>query len=313
MPEWSMTSIAQTARIETMNAASSTSAAAVSASASVTSPSTRDPSAIAVSTLPARSYSSPVLMMTNAADPSSSPTADRPRGSSTNGISPLTRYPTYGMAIKRTRTVAARSRSVSFLIESTSSPRSSLPSPLGGNQGRTSQIGQRLLSRVVVEDDLLRRRVGLAGEGVAALHLVGLERPVGVHLDRALDDLRAAGPADAALAGEGGVGPDRERRLEDRGAVGRQHERRAAPVEGDRHLRAGRVARRLRGSTTGRRRALDVEHLGVDRPLRHPLGDQLLAQRRDHLVGPAQEPLVDVGRRDQRVEEALHPRHVEAP
>ncbi len=90
-PAWSTSSITRTTRIDAMKTASSTSAAAVSANATASSPRTRDTPTTAVSVLPARSNSSPVLMTTNAAAPSRRATADMPRGSSMNGISPLTR------------------------------------------------------------------------------------------------------------------------------------------------------------------------------------------------------------------------------
>ena len=79
-------------------------------------------------------------------------------------------------------------------------------------------------SAVVVEHDRLGGRVRLAGEHVAALDLVGLEGVVGVHRDGAVDQPGAAGAADAALAGEGQVGADPERGVEDGFVVGAQVE-----------------------------------------------------------------------------------------
>ena len=72
-----------------MKMASSAPAAAVSARARATTPSTSDTVARPVSVLPSRSTASPLRMTRNATAPRTNPTADMPRGSLMNGISPL--------------------------------------------------------------------------------------------------------------------------------------------------------------------------------------------------------------------------------
>ncbi len=57
-------------------------------------------------------------------------------------------------------------------------------------------------SGVVVERHHGRGRVRLAGEHVAGAHLVVLQREVALHVDLAVEELRPAGAADAAFAGE---------------------------------------------------------------------------------------------------------------
>ena len=129
------------------------------------------------------------------------------------------------------------------------------------------------------------RRVRLAGEHVAALDLVGLERPVGVHRDRALDDLGPAGAADAALAGEREVGAHPERGLQDGYVVGAQVERRS------RGRRAGssRGRRPRAPPELGDRRPrhrVGVEQLGVDAARAPPeLLDRRAAARRASAAG----------------------------
>src|SRR5580658_4056369 len=84
-------------------------------------------------------------------------------------------------------------------------------------------------SGVVVDGDLVAERHGLAGQDVAGGGLALFEGVVAAHGRLAGDDLRPAGAADAALAGERQVRADPLRAVEYRGA-GRQGERRAAPV-----------------------------------------------------------------------------------
>ena len=77
-------------------------------------------------------------------------------------------------------------------------------------------VGAVAASDVVVDDDAVGRRVRLAGEHVAALELVGLERVVLGHRDAALDEPRPARAAHAARARERHVGAHPQRRVEDR-------------------------------------------------------------------------------------------------
>src|ERR671910_646781 len=119
-------------------------------------------------------------------------------------------------------------------------------------------------SGVEVDGDFWADRKGLAGEDEVAGDLVRLECVVAHHVDLADADLRPAGPADAALAGEGQVGPHLLRGVEYRlRALHRR--RRRPPVESDRHL-AGDAVDPPVGMPELRRRLVAVEQLEV-----HPL------------------------------------------
>src|SRR3546814_7424083 len=73
--------------------------------------------------------------------------------------------------------------------------------------------------------------MALAGEHIARLDLVGLQRPVGVHRDAALDHARPTGAAYAATAGERQLGAQLQRRFEDRDLTSAQAQVGAPPVE----------------------------------------------------------------------------------
>ena len=150
-------------------------------------------------------------------------------------------------------------------------------------------------SGVVVEARPGRGRVALAGEHVTLLDLVRLEGVVGVHRDLALDQLGAAGTADPALAGERRIRAHRAVRPRAPAASARQPERRPASVEGDRDLGAPLAAsRRAHGGRGGAVSTWNSsEWIGSWTPPR----DERLRRSVDHLVRPAEEPLVDgVGR-----------------
>ena len=156
-------------------------------------------------------------------------------------------------------------------------------------------------------------RMRLAGQGVPGRDVGGLEGVVGVHPHVALGDLGPASAADAVLAREGGVGPVPKGRVQDRGAVLGQHEGLRAAVEHDRDLRArfglGGLRRR-RAAARGGRRAHE-EQLPMDVMVVGTVGEQHLAGDVGHRERAAQEPLVDVVREDQVIQDAPEPVGVE--
>src|SRR5699024_2032849 len=77
-------------------------------------------------------------------------------------------------------------------------------------------ITECVLLGVVVDGDVVTGGAGLAGQGVAASGLVGVQCVVLVHRELTRDDLRAAGAADAAGAGEGDVRARAQGGVEDR-------------------------------------------------------------------------------------------------
>ena len=129
--------------------------------------------------------------------------------------------------------------------------------------------------------------------------------------DGPLDQPGAAGAADAALARERQVGAHPERGLEHGYVVGAQVEVGPAAVEPD-----GDARRRPRRRPRARRRAPAARgRRGTARcgPGRAPRSVSTAAQLVDHLLRAAQEPVVDLGGRDQRVEDPAQPVAVEPP
>ena len=102
-----------------------------------------------------------------------------------------------------------------------------------------------------------------------------------------------------------------QRGLEDAHVVGAQLEVGGAAVELDRHVRRAFDARR--DDLGWPRDRVGVEQLGVDRGGLHPVLDDDLAQVDHHLLRAAQEPLVDVAGREQRVEDPGEALAVEPP
>src|ERR1700751_5598261 len=70
------------------------------------------------------------------------------------------------------------------------------------------------LDVIVVDLDLVRNRLGLAGHDENCLQLPRLQRIVHVHLGLALDELGPAGRAHAALAGKRQIDAAAQRRIE---------------------------------------------------------------------------------------------------
>jgi hypothetical protein len=102
-----------------------------------------------------------------------------------------------------------------------------------GAAAATRHLARR--SAVVVDQEPVADRTGLAGEDVPGGQLVGLQGPVGRHPHLTLDEPGAAGGADPTLAGVRELGADSQRGVQDP-LVPAHDEGGGPPVEPDRHL-----------------------------------------------------------------------------
>src|ERR1019366_9196515 len=166
-------------------------------------------------------------------------------------------------------------------------------------------------SRVVVDGDVVGAGYGLAGQDVAGVDFALLEGVVAAHGRRPPGDLRAAGAADAALAGERQVGPDLLGAVEDRRA-GREREGGRPPVEDDGHAGAVTDRRLFTGRFDGRLVA-DPEQLTVHAAGGHAELAQHLGRASDQPERSAQPPVAHVADTDGQRQQPPEPVAVEAP
>ena len=155
-------------------------------------------------------------------------------------------------------------------------------------------------------------RQRLTGQDVAGVELALFQCVVAAHGRLACDDLRTAGAADAALAGERQVRPDLLGAVEDRRAR-REAQRRAAPVEDD--GQAGALARRAASSWTASAGGSSPTQNSSRwiRPGSTPSPRSTSIAPVTIAIRPAQPPVVHRGHVDGRGQQRGQPRGVEPP